>query len=77
MIKPTALKRAHYECKSLDETVPVLTDLLAFEVVRQGPGQATVKHPNTDWELVVHEGDPEGRGQAAFASLRRAGGDAR
>ena len=59
MIKPTALKRGHYECKSLDETVPVLTDLLAFEVVRQGSGQATVKHPNTDWELVVHEGSPE------------------
>ena len=32
MSRPTALKRAHYECKSLDETVPVLTDLLAFEV---------------------------------------------
>ena len=37
MIKPTALKRGHYECKSLDETLPVLTDLLAFDVVRQGP----------------------------------------
>ena len=59
MINPTALKRGHYECRSLDDTVPVLTDLLAFEVVRQGEGQATVKHPNTDWELMVHEGAPE------------------
>ncbi|MDE0213772.1 MAG: VOC family protein [Deltaproteobacteria bacterium] len=59
MIKPTALKRGHYECKSLDDTLPVLTDLLAFDIVRQGDGQAAVKHPNTDWELVVHEGAPE------------------
>lgn len=58
MIKPTAFKRAHYECKSLDDTLPVLIDLLAFEVVRQDPGQVTVKHPNTDWEVVVHAGAP-------------------
>ncbi len=59
MITPIALKRGHYECKSLDDTLPVLTDLLALEMVGQGTGQATVKHPNTDWELVVHEGAPE------------------
>jgi catechol-2,3-dioxygenase len=58
MVKPIALKRAHYECKALDETLPILTDLLALEVTQRGPGQATVKHPNTDWELVVHEGEP-------------------
>lgn len=59
MIRPIALKRGHYECKSLDETLPVLTDLLALEVVRRGPGEAVVRHPNTAWELVVHEGEPE------------------
>ena len=58
MLRPIALKRGHYECRALDETLPVLTDLLALEVVRRGPSQATLKHPNTDWELVVHEGDP-------------------
>lgn len=58
MLKPIALKRGHYECRALDETLPVLTDLLALEVVKRGRNQATVKHPNTDWELVVHEGEP-------------------
>lgn len=58
MLKPVALKRGHYECRSLDETLPVLTDLLALEVVKRGPKRATVKHPNIDWELVVHEGEP-------------------
>ena len=59
MIKPIALKRAHYECRALNETLPVMTDLLALEVVQQRRGQATLKHPNTDWELVVHEGEPD------------------
>ena len=59
MIKPIALKRAHYECRDLEETLPILTDLLALEVTQQGPKQATVKHPNTDWELVVHQGEPD------------------
>lgn len=58
MLKPVALKRGHYECRALDETLPVLIDLLALEVVKRGPKRATVKHPNTDWELVVHEGEP-------------------
>jgi len=47
------------ECRSLGETIPVLTDLLAFENVREEPGLATLKHPNTDWRLVVHEGGPD------------------
>lgn len=59
MLKPIALKRGHYECRALDETLPVLKDLLALEVVQERPGQVTLKHPNTDWELVVHEGEPD------------------
>ena len=55
MLKTTGLIAGHYECRSLDETLPVLTDLLAMEIVERKPSEATMKHPNTDWRLVVHE----------------------
>jgi catechol 2,3-dioxygenase-like lactoylglutathione lyase family enzyme len=58
MLKPTGLIAGHYECRSLDETLPVFTDLLAMNIVEQKPGEATLKHPNTDWRLIVHEGGP-------------------
>ena len=62
MLKPIGLIEGHYECRSLDETLPVFTDLLAMEVVERNAKQATLKHPNTDWRLIVHEsgaGAPE------------------
>lgn len=59
MIEPVALSATHMECFSLSESVPVLTDLLAFERVAEGPGEVTLKHPNTDWSLVVHEAGPQ------------------
>jgi catechol 2,3-dioxygenase-like lactoylglutathione lyase family enzyme len=52
------LTAGHYECRALAETLPVFTDLLAMEVVDQKPGEATLKHPNTEWRLIVHEGGP-------------------
>ena len=58
MLNPTGLIAGHYECRSLDETLPVFTDLLAMDVVQRKSGEATVKHPNTDWNLIVHEGGP-------------------
>ncbi|MBM2805527.1 MAG: hypothetical protein HW419_3420 [Deltaproteobacteria bacterium] len=58
MLKTTGLIAGHYECRSLDETLPVFTDLLAMEVIERKSGEATVKHPNTDWKLIVHEGGP-------------------
>ena len=58
MIKTTGLIAGHYECRSLAETLPVFTDLLAMDVVERKPGEATLKHPNTDWRLIVHEGGP-------------------
>ena len=58
MLKPVGLIHGHYECRSLDETLPVFTDLLALEVVKRNNGEAVVKHPNTDWLLIVHEGGP-------------------
>jgi len=56
MLKPLGLTHGHYECRSLGETLPVLTDLLAMQVVERTHGQAVVRHPNTAWRLVVHEG---------------------
>ncbi|HXG53277.1 MAG TPA: VOC family protein [candidate division Zixibacteria bacterium] len=55
MIRPIGICATHMECRSLKESVPVLTDLLAFEKIAEDPGEATLKHPNTDWLLVVHE----------------------
>jgi catechol 2,3-dioxygenase-like lactoylglutathione lyase family enzyme len=59
MLKPIALSATHMECRSLEESLPVLTDLLAFEKVAAGRHEATLKHPNTHWLLVIHEAGPD------------------
>jgi hypothetical protein len=58
MLKPIGLTEGHYECRLLDETLPIFTDLLALEVIDRKEKEAVVKHPNTEWRLVVHEGGP-------------------
>jgi catechol 2,3-dioxygenase-like lactoylglutathione lyase family enzyme len=58
MLKPVGLINGHYECRSFDETLPIFTDLLAMEVVERKEKEAVLKHPNTEWRLVVHEGGP-------------------
>jgi catechol 2,3-dioxygenase-like lactoylglutathione lyase family enzyme len=58
MLKPVGLINGHYECRSLDETLPIFTDLLALEVVERKEKEAVLKHPNTEWRLIVHEGGP-------------------
>jgi catechol 2,3-dioxygenase-like lactoylglutathione lyase family enzyme len=57
-VESLGINKGHYECNFLDETVPVLSQLLALEVVERQGKQATMKHPNTDWLLVVHENGP-------------------
>jgi hypothetical protein len=59
ILRPLAISHGHYECRDLHETVPVLSHLLALEVVERRDKQVTMKHPNTDWLLVVHEGGPD------------------
>ncbi len=59
MLKPTGLIRGHYECRSFAETIPILADILALEVVGEKYGEKVLKHPNTDWRLVLHEGRPD------------------
>ena len=55
MLKPIGLIAGHYECRSLDQTLPVFTDLLAMEIIERKAKQATIQHPNTGWLLIVHE----------------------
>jgi uncharacterized protein (DUF427 family) len=56
MLKPIGLTHGHYECRKLDETLPVLTGLCAMKVIARRDGEAILQHPNTPWSLVVHEG---------------------
>jgi len=58
MHKTVGLVDGHYECRSLEDTLPVFTELLALDVVERKDKEAIVKHPNTGWRLVVHEGGP-------------------
>ena len=59
VIQPIGLVRGHSECRYLDETIPVLTQVLALDLVERRGGEAVLKHPNTGWKLVLHEGGPE------------------
>jgi len=59
MIKPIGLISGHYESRSLKQSIPILTELLALEIVSEKAREVTMKHPNTDWLLVVHEGRPD------------------
>lgn len=59
MIRPLAISTAHMECRSLTETIPVMTELLAFEQVGQSSGSVILQHPQSGWLLAVHEGGPD------------------
>ena len=59
IIRPTGLVHGHSECRFLDETIPVLTHVLALQVIDRRDRQAVLKHPNTGWKLILHEGGPD------------------
>ena len=61
VVQATGLVHGHCECRFLDETVPVLSHVLALKVIDKRDKQVTMKHPNTGWMLIVHEGGPEAR----------------
>ena len=65
-IKTVALSGAHMEVRAIEETAPVLTDLLALERVDSGPGWLTLKHPNTPWLMTLHEAGPDASPKAAY-----------
>ena len=56
VIKPTGLVHGHTEVRFLDDTLPVLTQVLALELIERRGHEAVLKHPNTGWQLIVHEG---------------------
>lgn len=58
-VESLGIVKGHYECHFLDVSLPVLSDLLALEVIERRDTEATLKHPNTDWLLVVHESGPD------------------
>lgn len=59
MIQPTALARTHMECRDIRESLAVMTELLAFEKLSEANGEATLKHPNSPWVLVLHDAGPD------------------
>ena len=58
-IESLGIVKGHYECNFLEKTVPVLSELLALKAVGQREKEVMMKHPNTDWLLVVHESGPD------------------
>jgi catechol 2,3-dioxygenase-like lactoylglutathione lyase family enzyme len=58
-IESLGIIKGHYECNFLETSVPVLSQLLALEVVERHENEVIMKHPNTEWLLVVHESGAE------------------
>lgn len=56
VIKPTGLVHGHTEVRFLDETIPVLSKVAALDLIERRGHEAVLKHPNTGWKLIVHEG---------------------
>jgi hypothetical protein len=54
-VESLGIVKGHYECRFFEETVPVLSELLALEVVERRNDEVTMKHPNTDWLLIIHQ----------------------
>jgi catechol 2,3-dioxygenase-like lactoylglutathione lyase family enzyme len=59
MINPIGFSETHMECRNLKDSMAVMIDLLAFEKISENSREATLKHPNSPWVLVLHEAGPE------------------
>lgn len=59
VLKPTGLVHGHTEVRLLDDTIPVLTKVLGLDLLERRDRAAVLKHPNTGWKLIVHEGGAE------------------
>jgi catechol 2,3-dioxygenase-like lactoylglutathione lyase family enzyme len=59
VVQPTGLVHGHCECRYLDESVPVLSGVLGLDVLERAGDVATLKHPNTGWKLILHQGGAE------------------
>jgi catechol 2,3-dioxygenase-like lactoylglutathione lyase family enzyme len=58
-VESLGIVKGHYECRFFEETVPVLSELLALEFVERRDDEVTMKHPNTDWLLIIHQSDAD------------------
>ena len=58
MMRTAGLIAGHYECRLFDETIPILTDILALEVMTNSNSEMILRHPNTPWRLIAHQGGP-------------------
>ena len=56
VVRSTGLVHGHCECRYLDETIPVLSSVLALDVLERDGDVAILKHPNTGWKLILHQG---------------------
>jgi catechol 2,3-dioxygenase-like lactoylglutathione lyase family enzyme len=56
ILKPTGLIHGHTEVRFLDDSLPVLTRVLALDLIHRRNHEAVLQHPNTGWQLIVHEG---------------------
>ena len=60
MVHPLALSATHMECRNLQDSMTVMTELLAFQPVSEKkPAETMLKHPNSPWVLVLHEAGPD------------------
>ena len=60
MVHPVALSATHMECRNLQDSMTVMTELLAFQPVsKKKPAETMLKHPNSPWVLVLHEAGPD------------------
>lgn len=59
VVQATGLVHGHCECRYLDESVPVLSSVLALDVLERDGDIAILKHPNTGWKLILHQGGAE------------------
>ena len=59
IIKATGLVQGHTEVRFLNESLLVFTEVLALDVMERHGHEAVLKHPNSGWKLIVHEGGAE------------------
>lgn len=56
MLQPVALSHAHAETSSIHDSIPVLTDLLGLQTVKEPHGAVALRHPSSSWLLVLNDG---------------------
>lgn len=69
MLKPIGLINGHYECRFLDESLPIFTDLLAMEIEERKEKQATARRSGSP--IIGTWKRKNGRTYFIFADINR------